>query len=174
MLPERGEAMSKNCKPKRRPALPLGLRDEVLASNGGRCVYCGDPAECVDHITPWSVCQNHNRANLAPSCQDCNSFLSSRDYGSFEEKKAYAMRRVERQKREGFWYFHDILGFLLKNDRLDAWDAADKCGIDRLAFEDILGGHREAEPRHLKAIAVGLGYPGVVKMPARFYCAEAA
>lgn len=163
--------MNKNSKTKRRPALPVGLRDEVLASNGGLCVYCADPATCVDHITPWNVCQNHDRANLAPSCQDCNSFLTFRDYGSFAAKKAYAQKRIEREKRAGVWYFHDTLSLLIRSSTKigDAWDAADKCGIDRLTFDDILGGHIEPSAAHVKAISKGLDLPGMVDMPVRFF-----
>lgn len=164
--------MSKNSNPKRRPVLPADVRRDVLASNGGRCVYCGDPAECVDHITPWRICQSHERSNLVPCCQSCNSHLYDKDYGSFEHKKAHAQKRIERLKRDGFWYFHDLLSFMLRNSAIDPWEAADKCGIDRLAFEDIIGGHREASASEVKKIAWGLDYPGLPNMTNRFYCAE--
>lgn len=37
------------------------------------CVYCGKPAETVDHIDAVSISANSDWSNLAPACRSCNS-----------------------------------------------------------------------------------------------------
>ncbi|MEU5934444.1 HNH endonuclease [Micromonospora sp. NPDC047187] len=37
------------------------------------CVYCGEPADTVDHIDPVSRSRRSDWMNLAPACKPCNS-----------------------------------------------------------------------------------------------------
>lgn len=53
-------------------------RDRVLAKNGGRCVYCGDPADTIDHVIPKSKGGTDDLDNLVPACRDCNSRKGNR------------------------------------------------------------------------------------------------
>lgn len=46
------------------------VRREVLSS--GPCVYCGGPAEVIDHLIPVSRGGTRFRRNLAPACDRCN------------------------------------------------------------------------------------------------------
>lgn len=50
--------------------LPQGTYAAILAS--GPCVYCGNPAEEVDHITPLARGGHHAEYNLVPACKPCN------------------------------------------------------------------------------------------------------
>lgn len=52
-------------------------RDLVLAKNDGRCVYCGAPADTIDHVIPRSKGGTDDPDNLVPACRDCNSRKSN-------------------------------------------------------------------------------------------------
>ncbi|MCX4580793.1 HNH endonuclease [Streptomyces sp. NBC_01571] len=45
----------------------------VLEANGGNCVYCGNPAEVMDHVIPWSQGGADELTNLVPACKACNN-----------------------------------------------------------------------------------------------------
>lgn len=45
------------------------LRRRILADP---CVYCGQPAEHVDHVVPKSLGGSFGEGNLAPACGPCN------------------------------------------------------------------------------------------------------
>lgn len=44
----------------------------VLSANEGKCVYCGDAAETMDHVIPWSRGGLDHYYNLVPACDRCN------------------------------------------------------------------------------------------------------
>lgn len=47
-------------------------RAELLADQPD-CVYCGNPADTADHLTPRVEGGTHDIDNLAPACATCNS-----------------------------------------------------------------------------------------------------
>jgi len=49
------------------------LRREVLERDQNRCVYCGDPATCVDHVLPKAWGGLTVERNLVAACKPCNS-----------------------------------------------------------------------------------------------------
>lgn len=40
---------------------------------GDLCVYCGDPADTLDHVVPLTRGGEHSISNLVPACRPCNS-----------------------------------------------------------------------------------------------------
>ncbi|MGS2751513.1 RHS repeat-associated core domain-containing protein, partial [Bacillus zanthoxyli] len=72
-----------------RGSFRTGTKQAVQQKWGKKCVYCGKPADSIDHIVPWkrlkSTFKNrvttrekalnlYNRTiNLAPACRSCNS-----------------------------------------------------------------------------------------------------
>jgi 5-methylcytosine-specific restriction endonuclease McrA len=69
---------------------PRGYRENrllVLERDGNACRYCGDPATCVDHITPRAHLGSDDPENLVAACHPCNSRVSSQYFDSFEEKR---------------------------------------------------------------------------------------
>ncbi|MFM7225907.1 MAG: HNH endonuclease [Actinomycetota bacterium] len=55
-----------------RAAAPLSRRN-VFARDGGRCQYCGRPAENLDHVVPRSRGGLHSWENVVASCRPCNA-----------------------------------------------------------------------------------------------------
>jgi 5-methylcytosine-specific restriction endonuclease McrA len=57
---------------------PLNRR-AVFARDGHRCVYCGRPAECIDHVHPRSRGGQHVWENVVAACRTCNLHKSDKD-----------------------------------------------------------------------------------------------
>ena len=49
------------------------LREKVLKRDNYTCVYCGEPARVVDHITPMNQGGPTVEGNLAAACYSCNT-----------------------------------------------------------------------------------------------------
>lgn len=47
---------------------------QIIASYGGRCVYCGETPDrlTMDHVIPISKGGNHTASNVVPACGPCN------------------------------------------------------------------------------------------------------
>lgn len=54
-----------------------------ITSEGEICVYCGKPAETVDHIVPKFKGGQDVAENLVPCCKSCNSSKSKKDLVDF-------------------------------------------------------------------------------------------
>lgn len=57
-----------------------------------KCVYCGGPAEQMDHVTPKSRGGRTTLANLVPACRQCNMGKRAR---TPDEWRAAQRRTVE-------------------------------------------------------------------------------
>lgn len=53
-------------------------RRAVFLRDGGRCQYCGSPAEDVDHVVPRSRGGEHRWENVVAACRRCNSWKQDR------------------------------------------------------------------------------------------------
>ena len=76
----------------KRIPIASGQRKRILDRDGGVCRYCGDPAEHLDHVLPWSKGGSNSDGNLVASCMACNYFVRDRVFSSFEEKKAFILK----------------------------------------------------------------------------------
>lgn len=81
-----------------RPNLPESIREAVFEKFFYECVYCGRPAEVIDHIVPWSYCRSHDEYNLVASCQDCNLIASDMVFENIQEKINYIKAKREGRK----------------------------------------------------------------------------
>lgn len=61
---------------KKRPRLPTGLRERVIARDGLVCGLCSGPVELddvhIDHIIPWSLGGRDELSNLQVAHSACN------------------------------------------------------------------------------------------------------
>jgi hypothetical protein len=60
------------------------------------CLYCGDPANEVDHIIPHSYSLDNREENLVASCTICNRIASDKVFDGFIAKQTHI--REERAK----------------------------------------------------------------------------
>ncbi|HEX4901803.1 MAG TPA: HNH endonuclease [Acidimicrobiales bacterium] len=47
-------------------------RRAVFARDGGRCQYCGDAADSIDHVVPRAKGGPHSWENVVAACRPCN------------------------------------------------------------------------------------------------------
>lgn len=59
-------------------------RARVYAKTGGKCVYCGDMAEAIEHLIPKCKGGSNNIENLFPSCNKCNLSKGSKTIHDFK------------------------------------------------------------------------------------------
>lgn len=52
------------------------------------CFYCGQPATCIDHLTPVSKGGTGELSNLVPACRSCNCRKWALDADDFIQRKA--------------------------------------------------------------------------------------
>ena len=60
------------------------LRSFIFGRSNGKCVYCGNKAEEIDHIVPKSKGGTNSTYNLVASCKACNQMkfnLTLKDFG---------------------------------------------------------------------------------------------
>lgn len=60
-----------------------------ITSVGSNCVYCGKPANAVDHIIPKSKGGQDTDWNLVPSCKSCNSSKKDKSLAEFLNDSFY-------------------------------------------------------------------------------------
>ncbi len=74
-----------------------------------RCVYCGVPADSVDHLVPQHLLRRAGDLNLdlsevmrfsdwtRPCCRECNSMLGGRLHATLAERRADAHRGIRKK-----------------------------------------------------------------------------
>mgnify|MGYP005816753281 CR=1 FL=1 len=62
------------------------LRAVVFRRDNGTCVYCGEPAENLDHVRPRSKGGKDDTDNLVASCIPCNSAKGSMRSKTFRRR----------------------------------------------------------------------------------------
>jgi hypothetical protein len=115
------------------------LRRRLCLTGGEACSYCGEFAQCTDHLDPFQFVGNATQ--LLPSCMECNDLAGARFFNSFDEKKAFIRTQIERRYRS-------VLA-------MKAWklDALDQLGPDIRARLQVDLRHREILLRRLRTIA---------------------
>jgi hypothetical protein len=78
-----------------------------LWRNGGKCWFCGQPAETVDHAKPRSRQGTNKDDNLLPACFACNNLKSDCTVAEFRRivrvlicRKLFTMGIVVREWKE--------------------------------------------------------------------------
>jgi 5-methylcytosine-specific restriction endonuclease McrA len=73
--------------PVRRTVPPT--RRTVLQRDQGRCAYCGDGADTMDHVVPRSRGGRHDWANVVAACRRCNHRKADRLLGEIGWELAF-------------------------------------------------------------------------------------
>ena len=71
--------------------LSRSKRDRILRDSNWMCIFCGDPADVVDHIVPFAYSEDDKESNLAASCSVCNTIAGSKVFDRFIEKQTYIL-----------------------------------------------------------------------------------
>ena len=86
-------------KPKRPRQEHIHLYAEI--DNAGYCVYCGQPAGTLDHLTPLAfvnklaaVMQIRTQLYTAPACMQCNGYAGDKIFDTFVEKFNFVKARL--------------------------------------------------------------------------------
>lgn len=58
------------------------------------CIYCGDPAACIDHVVPLVLGGTNYEGNLAPACQSCNARKSDQLISAWRHRVTLKALRV--------------------------------------------------------------------------------
>ena len=74
-------------------------RRAVFARDGGRCQYCGAPAESIDHVIPRAKGGTHTWENVVAACQPCNTAKRDR----LLSETSMVLRRRPTAPRELTW-----------------------------------------------------------------------
>lgn len=67
---------------------PRVVRSYVQGLRTEPCVYCGGPADVLDHIAPRKRGGDNGWANLAPACTFCNGLKGSKSLLGFLGREA--------------------------------------------------------------------------------------
>ena len=57
------------------------VSDYVWQRDGGICIYCGNPAQVLDHVIRWADNRAGISSNLVCSCQKCNTYKGKHPRG---------------------------------------------------------------------------------------------
>ena len=109
-------------------ALYHHLYERHYLEEGYVCMYCGEPADTLDHIPPLSVMRlldaERRRkdgivCSLVPCCRECNLVLGGRHLLTVADRLEFLEKHYEKKfdKQESFWSDDEIneLGFSLRN-----------------------------------------------------------
>lgn len=92
---------------KNRARIPKHIRDQILALQDNRCLYClhefgtfvlreGETIQlhaCWDHKCPFACSADNGWPNIAAACQVCNAIKSSNHLGDLNEIRSYIRKR---------------------------------------------------------------------------------
>jgi hypothetical protein len=77
------------------------FRKRIFEAWAGRCAYCADLADTLDHVLPRSRGGLTVAANLVPACRRCNGAKGSTDWREWFEAQAWHC--PEREGRIDGW-----------------------------------------------------------------------
>lgn len=92
---------------------PRGIdaRDERIKLNG-RCLYCGDAADSIDHLIPRLAGGPDAADNLIPACKACNSSKGATDLCAWADVKGFLPLHILRRYFVLAWNWTERNGLL--------------------------------------------------------------
>ncbi len=68
----------------------------------GTCTYCGEPADTIEHLIPWSVITSSDSSRKIKgfctyACRECNCFASNRVFHTFEERVKFVHEKLRKK-----------------------------------------------------------------------------
>ena len=126
------------------------LRDFIFNKTKGRCSYCGEKAEEIDHIVPRANGGTDSTLNLTPACRSCNEKksnlslkefgkLMNKDYSQLEPKKLPKDAAIVQSARN--YMVKEITKVVPDTTTHDAWMTRynrDQLGLSKQHYYDAL------------------------------------
>ena len=126
------------------------LKDFIFSKTKGRCSYCGEKAEEIDHIVPRTKDGTNSTYNLTPACRSCNEKksnlslkefgkLMNRDYSHLEPKKLPKDAAIVQSARN--YMVKEITKIVPDTTTHDAWLTKynrDQLGLSKQHYYDAL------------------------------------
>ena len=126
------------------------LRDFIFNKTKGRCSYCGEKAEEIDHIVPRANGGTDSTLNLTPACRACNEKKSNlslkefgkimnKDYSQLEPKKLPKNAAIVQSARN--YMVKEITKIVLDTTTYEAWLTKynrDQLGLPKQNYYDAL------------------------------------
>ena len=126
------------------------LREFIFSKTKGRCSYCGEKAEEIDHIIPRSNGGTNSTNNLTPACRLCNEKktnlslkefgkLMNKDYSQLEPKKLPKDAAIVQSARN--YMVKEITKIIPDTTTYDAWMTKynrDQLGLPKQHYYDAL------------------------------------
>ena len=126
------------------------LRDFIFSKTKGRCSYCGEKAEEIDHIVPRANGGTDSTLNLTPACRACNEKKSNlslkefgkimnKDYSQLEPKKLPKNAAIVQSARN--YMVKEITKIVLDTTTYEAWLTKynrDQLGLPKQHYYDAL------------------------------------
>jgi hypothetical protein len=104
-------------------------RRSLHSLTGGRCLYCGQPSQSIDHVRPLSRGGQSVTENCVPACLSCNGTKGDSEVLIwYRRQRFYDPRRAMALKA---W----MEGDLRLAQRLLVWTTPAESEADRLASE---------------------------------------
>ena len=126
------------------------LRSFIFSRSGGKCAYCGAPAQEIDHIVPRAKGGTNSVYNLAASCRTCNQTKSNKtlkefgkimnkDFSHLEPKKLPKDAAIVQTARN--YMVKEITKLVSDTTTYDAWITKynrDSLGLPKEHYYDAL------------------------------------
>ncbi len=107
-----------------------------------KCTYCGESAECMDHVVPVSYNLpgrkrvSYKKLQIVPSCNDCNLRLSNKAYHTVGKRADYLATKLAKKHKR-------LLGRL-------SWTVDELLDVDFRLRQYLLMGNVEKETALLR------------------------
>ena len=132
------------------PLYQKKLRDFIFSKTNGRCVYCGAPAQEIDHIVPRANGGTNSVNNLTAACRACNEKksnltlkafgkLMNRDYSHLTPKKLPKSAAIVQSARN--YMVREITKLVANTKSYDSWLTKynrDELGLPKEHYYDAL------------------------------------
>lgn len=73
---------------------------EVFRKKGGKCYYCGEDAETLDHFIPRAKGGPNTIDNYIPACRKCNGLKKAFDIETFRQIRIRKLYNIPYFKKE--------------------------------------------------------------------------
>ena len=117
--------------PRRRKQLKPGDRALILGPWGDACLYCGSPADTIDHVFAIARYGSDRRINMRPACGSCNTAKRLSGPVSFMQRLGLTAAEIKDR-----WHEFRLWECEQARNKIRAWWSANRGPIQSYSNED--------------------------------------